>query len=135
MVFQTFHIMVGLGMLFIGYGVVGSFLLWRRQFFKQKWLLMATVPAVILPIIANQLGWVTAERGRQPWVVQDLLKTNDAISKGVSAEEILTSIIMFTLLYGLLFFVWVYVLNKEIKHGPELPQIAAQRERLLRTTL
>ncbi|MFW5658857.1 MAG: cytochrome ubiquinol oxidase subunit I, partial [Bacteroidota bacterium] len=122
MVFMTFHIMVALGMLFIAYGVFGVFLLWRKAFFKQKWLLMATVPAVILPILANQLGWVTAERGRQPWVVQDLLRTKDAISKSVSAEEILASIIMFVLLYTLLFFVWVYVLNKEIKHGPELPK-------------
>ena len=77
------------------------------------------VPAVVLPVIANQSGWVSAERGRQPWIVQDLLRTSDGLSKSVSAPEVLISLILFFIVYTLLFFVWLYVLDREIKHGPD----------------
>jgi len=69
-------------------------------------------------VIANQLGWVSAEVGRQPWLVYGLLRTRDGISVSVSAQEILVSVILFFIIYTLLFFVWLYVLDKEIKHGP-----------------
>ena len=57
--------------------------------------------------------------GRQPWVVYGLLRTSDALSKAVRAEEVLISILMFMVVYALLFTVWVYVMNKKIQHGPE----------------
>jgi cytochrome d ubiquinol oxidase subunit I len=118
MVFQSFHLMVALGMVFIGATLLSLFLIWRGTFFRIRWLLWAWVFAVILPILANQLGWITAERGRQPWVVQGLLKTENAVSESVSGGEVLTSLIMFGIVYTLLFFVWLYVLDREIKHGP-----------------
>ena len=118
-VFQSYHIMVALGMFFILFTVGSLILLYRKQLFNKKWLLKIFVVAVVLPVIANQLGWVSAEVGRQPWVVQDLLLTSEGISKTVIAAEVLTSLILFVIVYVLLFFVWVYVLDREIKHGPE----------------
>lgn len=118
-VFHSYHIMVALGMFFIGFTLFALFLLWRKRLFNQKWLMYISMFGVILPVIANQLGWYSAERGRQPWVVYNLLRTSDAASKSVNAPEVLTSFIMFALIYALLFFVFIYVLDREIKHGPE----------------
>ncbi|MBL3658533.1 cytochrome ubiquinol oxidase subunit I [Fulvivirga sediminis] len=118
-VFQSYHLMVALGMFFIGITLLALFLWWRKKLFDQRWLLKIFVAAVVLPVIANQAGWYSAERGRQPWLVYGLLKTEDGISKAVSAPEVYTSLILFGLVYMLLLFSWLYVLNKEIKHGPE----------------
>jgi cytochrome d ubiquinol oxidase subunit I len=117
--FQTYHLMVALGMLMIALMLVALFYLWRGQLFEKKWLLWAFVPAFILPHIANLSGWVAAEVGRQPWAVQGILRTSDAISKVVSPEQVLSSLLMFTLIYIVLGFFFVYLLVKKIKHGPE----------------
>ena len=118
-VFQTYHIMVSLGMFFIALTIISLFLLWRKSLFNKKWLLRLYVFGVSLPVIANQLGWHSAERGRQPWVVYELLRTSDGVSKSVSAPEVATSLVLFLVVYTLLFFVWLYVLDREIKHGPD----------------
>ncbi|BDD03221.1 cytochrome ubiquinol oxidase subunit I [Aureibacter tunicatorum] len=117
--FQVYHIMITLGFFFIGLSVFSLIMLGMKKLYTTKWLMKVYVGAVILPVIANQCGWMTAEFGRQPWVVWGLLKTSDGISKTVTAPEILTSLILFFIVYVLLFFVWIYVLDKEIKHGPE----------------
>ena len=119
LVFQTYHGMVALGMFFIGLSFFALFLRWRGQLFGKKWLLKVFVISVILPVLANQLGWISAEAGRQPWIVQGLLKTADAVSPTVSGGMVLSSLIMFLIMYGLLFWTWIYVLNKEIQHGPQ----------------
>jgi cytochrome d ubiquinol oxidase subunit I len=74
--------------------------------------------AVILPQLSNQFGWFAAEMGRQPWVVYGLLRTSDALSAVVNAEQVLFSLVMFTLLYALLFVLFIYLLNKKIQAGP-----------------
>ena len=74
--------------------------------------------AVILPQIANQVGWFAAEMGRQPWVVYGLLRTSKAFSQEVSSSQIMFSLIMFTIVYSLLLALFIYMLNKKIKHGP-----------------
>ncbi len=119
LVFQTYHAMIGLGMLFIGLTLISLFLLWRGSLWQNTWLLKLYIPAVILPILANQLGWVSAEAGRQPWIVQGLLRTSEAVSPSVNTSMVLGSLTMFMVLYTLLLWVWIYVLNKEIQHGPE----------------
>ncbi|HMP92460.1 MAG TPA: cytochrome ubiquinol oxidase subunit I, partial [Phnomibacter sp.] len=117
-IFQFYHIMVAIGMLLIGLTLYAG-LQWRRgRLFQQKWLLWAFVWAVLLPQIANQAGWFAAEMGRQPWVVYGLLRTSDALSRTVQAEQVLTSLILFTLVYATLFVLFLYLLNKKIKHGP-----------------
>ncbi|MBK8389975.1 MAG: cytochrome ubiquinol oxidase subunit I [Saprospiraceae bacterium] len=117
-VFQFYHLMVSIGMLLIGMTLLASFYWWRGKLFDQRWLLMLFVPSVILPQIANQVGWFAAEMGRQPWVVYGLLRTSQAFSQAVSANQILFSLILFFLVYALLQFLFLYLLNKKIKHGP-----------------
>lgn len=73
---------------------------------------------VLLPQLANQAGWFAAETGRQPWVVYGLLRTSDALSKAVTANQVMFSLIMFTVVYILLFSLFVFLLNRKIQHGP-----------------
>jgi cytochrome d ubiquinol oxidase subunit I len=76
------------------------------------------VVSVVLPHAANLLGWMTAEIGRQPWVVYGLMRTVDGVSPSVSAGEILASLVMFGLIYLLLFVLFIFLLNHKIQHGP-----------------
>ncbi|MDE5420755.1 cytochrome ubiquinol oxidase subunit I [Ancylomarina sp. DW003] len=117
-VFQFYHIMVAIGMALIGLTLLACFYWWRGRLFEQKWLLVSFIFAVFLPQIANQTGWFAAEMGRQPWVVYGLLRTSDAFSQAVSANQIWFSLIMFFFIYALLFVLFIYILNKKIQHGP-----------------
>ncbi|GAB2798026.1 cytochrome bd-type quinol oxidase subunit 1 [Hymenobacter luteus] len=87
-------------------------------------LLGVFVSAVLLPQLANQLGWYSAEVGRQPWVVYGLLRTSDALSKAVTAGQVWFSLILFTLVYALLFALFLYLLNKKIQHGPDEEELS-----------
>jgi len=119
-VFQFYHIMVAIGMALIGLTLYASWQWKRGKLFNKKWLMIVFVWAVLLPQIANQAGWFAAEMGRQPWVVYNLLRTSDALSKAVKAEQVLVSLIMFMLVYLILFILFLYLMNKKIKHGPVL---------------
>jgi cytochrome bd ubiquinol oxidase subunit I len=117
--FYSFHIMVGLGTYFI---ILTLFALWhhaRGKLFEKRWLLWVFVFSVIGPFIANELGWVAAEVGRQPWIVYNLLRTSEAVSPGLSASVVAGSIAMFGVIYALLFAVWIFLLNDKIQKGPE----------------
>jgi cytochrome d ubiquinol oxidase subunit I len=118
-VFQTYHIMIAIGMFFILFAFFGIYLWSRGKLFDHKWFLKLAVIAVILPQIGNQVGWYTAEIGRQPWIVWGLLRTSDGISKAVEANQIWFSMILFTLIYALLFVLFIFLLNRKIQHGPE----------------
>ncbi len=118
-VFQTYHAMVIIGMALIGLSLLGLFLWWRGKLFDYKWLLWVFVLSVLGPQLANQLGWFSAEMGRQPWIVYGLLKTSDATSKAVSANEVMASLVMFAIIYLLLLVLFIYLLNEKIQHGPE----------------
>jgi cytochrome d ubiquinol oxidase subunit I len=118
-VFQAFHIMVFVGLLLIVVSLLGALYLWRGKLFETRWLLWIFVFSVLGPHIANQLGWMAAEVGRQPWIVYELLRTSDALSSVVPAGEIITSLILFGLIYLLLFILFVFLLNEKIQHGPE----------------
>lgn len=133
-IFQTYHLMVALGMGFIGLTLLACFLWWRGLLFEQRWLLWIFVFAVVGPYLANELGWVSAEMGRQPWIVYGMLRTNQAVSESVTGGMVVSSIVMFGLIYLLLFAVWVYVLNSKIQHGPEpvsLPPAATTFDNLV----
>lgn len=118
-IFQFYHIMVAIGLALIVLTLYASWQMKKGKIFEKKWLLLVFVWAVLLPQIANQAGWFAAEMGRQPWVVYGLLRTSDALSSSVKAEQVLTSLIMFTLVYFTLFVLFLYLLNKKIKHGPD----------------
>ena len=116
--FQFYHLMVAIGLTLIGLSLLGVFLLWRGQLFENKPVLWLFVLAVLLPQIANETGWFTAEIGRQPWVVYGLMRTAHGISPSVHPAHILASILMFSAVYILLFILFVFLLNHKIKKGP-----------------
>jgi len=118
-VFQSYHAMVAIGMALIGLMGLAALLHWRDKLPKARWLLWALVFSVLLPQFANQLGWFSAEVGRQPWIVQGLLRTKDAVSPNLSAAHVLTSIILFGVIYSGLFVLFIYLLDQKIKHGPD----------------
>jgi cytochrome d ubiquinol oxidase subunit I len=129
-VFQAYHLMVAIGVFLILITVLGIFLWWRGKLFNHKWLLWIFVFSVLGPQIANQVGWITAEVGRQPWIVYGLLKTSDALSKAVTSEQIMFSLILFTVIYLFLFILFIYMLNEKIQHGPdELETITSEYEK------
>lgn len=118
-IFQCYHLMVSLGLAMILLSLYGL-LQWRRgKLFQQRWLMWIFVFSVFLPQLANQAGWFAAEMGRQPWVVYGLLRTSDAVSKVVKAEEILFSIILFLVVYLALFLLFIYLMHRKIQHGPD----------------
>ncbi|HOJ32369.1 MAG TPA: cytochrome ubiquinol oxidase subunit I [Candidatus Hydrogenedentes bacterium] len=118
--FQTYHVMLALGVYFIGITGLSAFLWWRGKLFDTRWLLWVLVFSVPAPFIANEFGWAAAELGRQPWIVYNLLRTADAASPAVSAQQVLGSIIVFGIIYAVLFALWLYILDKKIKRGPEV---------------
>ena len=118
-VFQTYHAMIGIGVALTGLALFSVWKLWRGTLFTTRWLLVLLNLSVLGPQAANQLGWFSAEVGRQPWIVYGLLRTSDALSKAVKAEAVLTSLILFTVVYLLLFSVFVYLMNEKIQHGPD----------------
>lgn len=122
-VYQFYRIMIVMGVLIVFVAVVGCILWARGSLWKtdSKWVrafLWLTVFSVFFPQIANQAGWFTAEMGRQPWVVYNILKTSEGLSEAVRAEQVLFSLILFTLVYMLLFAFFIYTLHRKIKHGP-----------------
>ena len=118
-VFQFYHIMISIGMFLIALTLYSSYLWWKGSLFDKKWLLKLFVFSVILPQIANQVGWFAAEMGRQPWIVYGHLRTSEGFSQEVSANHIVFSLVLFTVVYSLLLLLFLYSLNKKIKHGPE----------------
>ncbi|PTX98716.1 cytochrome ubiquinol oxidase subunit I [Spartobacteria bacterium LR76] len=122
--FQFYHIMISIGVALLVIVVIALFLLWSGRLFQTeskltRAFLWVLVLSVLGPQIANQAGWFTAEIGRQPWIVYELLKTSEALSKVVTANHIVASLIMFTLVYLLLFLVFIFLLTRKIQHGPE----------------
>ncbi|MCX7798548.1 MAG: cytochrome ubiquinol oxidase subunit I [Melioribacter sp.] len=117
--FVSYHNMVLLGIYFIFITAIGTYFLWKKKIWDKRKLLKIYVWSIPLPVLASELGWIAAEVGRQPWIVYKLLKTQDAVSITVSANEILFSIILFAIIYLLLFSLFIYVLVNKVKHGPE----------------
>ncbi len=117
--FVSYHNMVALGMLFILIMAIAVFKLYKNTLWESKKFLKVLMYAIPFPLFACQLGWISAEVGRQPWIVYKLMRTSDAASVTVGAGEIIFSIILFGLIYILLGSVLIYLLTKKIKHGPD----------------
>ncbi len=117
--FLSFHNMVIVGNLMLLLALVGALLLWRGRLEGARWWQRLMFWAIPLPMIAIQLGWMTAEVGRQPWIVYGLMRTHDAVSKVVGAPALLFSIALFALLDLALGALWLFLLHREIVHGPE----------------
>jgi cytochrome d ubiquinol oxidase subunit I len=118
-VFQTYHIMVMTWLLMFAIAVLGMWYWCRGTIEDKKWLLWAMIFSVVLPHIGQQAGWASAEIGRQPWIVWKLLKTSNGVSNSVSMGQLFGSITMFVMVYILLFSLFIFLLDRKIKHGPE----------------
>ncbi|MEI6323580.1 MAG: cytochrome ubiquinol oxidase subunit I [bacterium] len=122
--FQFYHVMIIIGSIifalaFISLLLLRNGLLFRTDLPAVRAFLWVLVFSVLAPQIANQAGWFTAEIGRQPWIVYNLLRTSDGLSRVVQANQVVFSIILFALIYILLFITFIYLLNKKIQHGPD----------------
>jgi cytochrome bd ubiquinol oxidase subunit I len=116
--FLFFHGMVGIGFTTFAIAVLGCFYVWRGTIAEKRWFLWILVFSVLGPELANEMGWFAAEVGRQPWLVWHELRTPEGLSAVVKADVVLTSLILFTFIYFLLFAVFIYLLNDKIQHGP-----------------
>jgi cytochrome bd ubiquinol oxidase subunit I len=117
-VFQTYHIMILMWTAMV-FCVLLALHWWKRKKLERaKWTLRALVFSVLCPQIANQAGWFTAEMGRQPWLVYKVLRTKQGVSSALQGSQVLSSIIMFIVIYTLLFSLFIYLLDRKIKHGP-----------------
>lgn len=117
--FWTFRIMVGIGTLMVGLAVYAVVMIFLKSYDLSPKGLYLFICAIFLPYLACTAGWILTEVGRQPWVVQGLQKTSEAVSKSVTANEVLISMIVLTLLYGVLMLVDLFLLCKYSRMGTE----------------
>jgi cytochrome bd ubiquinol oxidase subunit I len=128
LLYYSFHLMITLGTLFIVLMAFANFQNWRGRLQSTTWLLWVLMLAFPFPYIANTLGWMTAELGRQPWLIYGLFHTGDGYSKVVSNGNTIFTLIGFIGLYFVLGLLFLYLTGREIAHGPEDEPLANQRE-------
>ena len=126
LLYYAYHIMAGLGTWFALLMLVAAFLLWRGRLDRSRWVLWALLLSFPLPYIANTAGWMTAELGRQPWLIYGLLRTSEGYSDMVSAGNGLFTLLGFMGLYTLLGLLFTVLVYREIAHGPEAQTHATQ---------
>jgi len=124
LLYFAYHIMVGLGTMFIAVMALSAFLLWRGKLFESRWMLWILMLSFPFPYIANTAGWMTAEMGRQPWLVYGLLRTEEGFSKLVSAGNGWFTFLGFAGMYTVLGMLFLFLVRREIEHGPDpVPQV------------
>lgn len=117
--YWSFRGMVGAGTVMVLLALYGLFLILRKRLEQRTWFLRLLILAIALPYLANSTGWLLSEIGRQPWIVFGVMKTNDAVSPTVGGEAVLLSLVIFTLLYGILAGADVYLIAKYAKGDNE----------------
>jgi cytochrome bd ubiquinol oxidase subunit I len=123
LLFYAYHIMAGLGTYFVALMIIAAFMLWRGKIYTTRWIQWLLLISFPLPYIANTAGWMTAEIGRQPWLIYGLMRTADGYSQTVSVGNGLFTLIGFMGLYLLLGLLFTVLIYREISHGPE-PRVA-----------
>ncbi|HEY3382230.1 MAG TPA: cytochrome ubiquinol oxidase subunit I [Vicinamibacterales bacterium] len=118
LVYYSYHIMLGLGTIFIAVMSLSAFLLWRGTLFRSRWMLWVLMLAMPFPYIANQAGWIVAEVGRQPWVVWGLQRTEDATSTNVTGGMTWFTLLGFMGLYALIGLLYLFVAARIVEAGP-----------------
>jgi len=118
LLYYSYRIMVGLGTFFIAILCGAAFLLWRGKLEQSRWMLWIFMLAVPFPYIANTAGWITAEVGRQPWLVYGIYRTAEGYSRNVSAGNGLFTLIGFMGMYTVLAILFLFLVRREIDHGP-----------------
>jgi cytochrome d ubiquinol oxidase subunit I len=120
LLFQVYHVMINMApLLALIAFLAGVWFLWKRRLFQSRFVLWLLVVSVVLAEVAITAGWWTAEVGRQPWVVYNVLLTKDGVSPTLSGEDVAISLGSFIGLYGLLFLLFIFLLNRKIQAGPE----------------
>jgi len=119
LLFYVYHIMVALGMIFVAVLGAACWLLFRRRLYASKPILWGLMLLLPFPYIANTAGWTTAELGRQPWVIYGLMRTADGMSPNVSSGNALFTLIGFMGMYAVLGILFLFLVRREIEHGPE----------------
>ncbi len=119
LLYFSYHVMVGLGTIFIAIAVLAALLLWRGKLFANRWMLWILLLTLPFPYIANTAGWLTAELGRQPWLVYSLMRTADGYSKTVSAGNGIFTLLGFMGMYTVLGILFLFLVRREIERGPE----------------
>jgi cytochrome d ubiquinol oxidase subunit I len=119
LLYFSYHVMVGLGTIFIAVMVLSLFLLWRGKLYTSRWMLWALMACAPLPYIANTAGWMTAELGRQPWLIYGLMRTAHGISPRVVAGNAWFTLLGFMGMYSVLTILWLFLIYREIELGPE----------------
>lgn len=119
LLYYSFHIMVGLGTIFIAVMLIACFLLWRRKLYTTNWLLWILMLLFPFPFIANTVGWMVAELGRQPWLVYGLLRTEHGHSPMVSGGNVLFTLIGFFGMYTVLSLLYIFLMLRRIEHGAD----------------
>lgn len=118
LLYYSYHIMVGLGTIFIALMALAAYLLWKRKLYSARWMLWILMLSFPFPYIANTTGWMTAELGRQPWLVYGLMRTTEGASPLVSAGNGLFTLIGFMGMYTLLALLFLFLVMREVLHGP-----------------
>jgi cytochrome d ubiquinol oxidase subunit I len=116
-IYWSFRLMIGIGFALAALGALGTWFLWKRRITEVRWFHRLAVWALALPFLANLFGWTVTEIGRQPWVVYEELLVSDGVSPGVSGGEVLLTLIGFTLIYGVLAAVDLYLMRKYAREG------------------
>jgi len=116
--FYTFHIMVTLGFYFILVFALALYFLYKGTLLNNKWFLWIALCSILLPYVAGELGWVLAEMGRQPWIIQDLMPVNTAVSQ-ISSGSVITTFVLFAVLFTVLLIAEVSIMIRQIKMGPK----------------
>jgi cytochrome d ubiquinol oxidase subunit I len=116
--FYSFHLMVILGFYFILVFGLTLYYLFTDVILKRRWFLWVIFCSILLPYVAGEMGWVLAEMGRQPWIIQDLMPVRSAVSQ-VETGSVITTFIMFAVLFTLLLVAEVSIMVKQIKLGPK----------------
>jgi cytochrome bd ubiquinol oxidase subunit I len=119
LLYYSYHIMVGLGTIFIAIMVLAAFLLSRRRLYGSRWMLWVLMLAIPFPFIANTAGWLTAELGRQPWLAYGLFRTSEGVSPQVSSGNVLFTLIGFAGMYMIMGLLYIVLMVREVDHGPE----------------
>jgi len=118
LLYFSYHIMIGLGTIFIAIQALSALLLWRKKLFQTKFMLWILMLALPFPFIANTAGWITAEVGRQPWLIYGLMRTREGVSPLVSAGNAWFTLIGFLGMYTVLGMLFLFLVYREIEHGP-----------------
>ncbi|MHB8501409.1 MAG: cytochrome ubiquinol oxidase subunit I [Candidatus Acidiferrales bacterium] len=118
LLYYSYHVMVGLGTIFIAVMVLAAFLYWRGKLFTSNWMLWILMISVPLPYIANTAGWMTAELGRQPWLIYGMMRTSQGVSPRVAAGNVWFTLIGFMGMYTVLAMLWLFLVYREIDTGP-----------------